>query len=210
LIKTVDGPTQEKLRILILDDHLVVRQAIKQIVLDERFDPLEFGESTGGSEGLDLALGRPWDLVIGREGLDVLTELKRIRPDQLILVLTLRSIESQIEVANNPAGSVQSSQVEQAVNPSPPWRHRRTCWRPPSHESLSNREGEVLRLLGLGRTLKEIAGALALSETTIRTSRSRILTKLGFSTPAELVRYAVNEPLGQLKAAGALPSGTSL
>jgi DNA-binding NarL/FixJ family response regulator len=104
LIKTVDGPTQEKLRILILDDHLVVRQAIKQIVLDERFDPLEFGESTGGSEGLDLALGRPWDLVIGREGLDVLTELKRIRPDQLILVLTLRSIESQIEVANNPGG----------------------------------------------------------------------------------------------------------
>lgn len=90
----MEGPTQEKLRILILDDHPVVRQAIKQIVLDERFGPLEFGESTAGPEGLDLALGRPWDLVIVREGLDVLTELKRMRPAQLILALTLRRIES--------------------------------------------------------------------------------------------------------------------
>ena len=97
---------QKKLRILILDDHLVVRQAIKQIILDERFDPVKFGESTARSEGLDLALGRPWDLVIVREGLEVLTELKRLRPDQLIFVLTLRSIESRIEVANNPGDLV--------------------------------------------------------------------------------------------------------
>ena len=53
------------------------------------------------------------------------------------------------------------------------------------------REREVLRLLGLGRTLKEIAGALALSERTISTYRSRILTRLGLRTTAELVRYAV-------------------
>jgi two-component system invasion response regulator UvrY len=195
LIKTVDGPTQEKLRILILDDHLVVRQAIKQIVLDERFDPLEFGESTAGSEGLDLALGRPWDLVIVREGLEVLTELKRMRPDQLIVVLTLRSIESQIEGANTPgdlvsavrtilAGGTRGQSLTAVEAPS-------DLLAPPSHEGLSNREREVLRLLGLGRTLKEIAGALALSEKTIRTSRSRILTKLGFRTTAELVRYAV-------------------
>jgi len=169
----VDGPTQDKLRILILDDHLVVRQAIKQIVLDERFDPLEFGESTAGSEGLDLALGRPWDLVIVREGLEVLTELKRMRPDQLIFVLTLRSIESQIEVANNPgdlvlavrtilAGGTSGQSITAGEAPS-------DLLSLPSHESLSNREREVLRLLGLGRTLKEIAGALALSEKTIST-----------------------------------------
>jgi two-component system, NarL family, invasion response regulator UvrY len=191
----VDGPTQEKLRILILDDHVVVRQAIKQIVLDERFDPLEFGESTAGSEGLDLALGRTWDLVIVRKGLEVLTELKRIRPDQLILVLTLRSIEGQIEVANNPgdlvsavrtilAGGTSGQSITAVEAPS-------DLRGPPSHESLSNREREVLRLLGLGRTLKEIARALALSERTICTYRSRILTKLGLRTTAELVRYAV-------------------
>jgi DNA-binding NarL/FixJ family response regulator len=96
----MSDPRQEKLRILILDDHLVVRQAIKQIVLDERFDPLEFSESNAGPEGLDLALSRPWDLVVVREGLEVLTKLKSMRPDQLIFVLTLRSIKSQIEVTN--------------------------------------------------------------------------------------------------------------
>ena len=191
----MDGPTQEKLRILILDDHLVVRQAIKQIVLDERFDPLEFGESTAGSEGLDLALGRPWDLVIVRQGLKVLTELKRMRPDQLILVLTLRSVENQIEVANNPgdlvsavrtilAGGTSCQSITAVEAPS-------DVLAPPRHESLANREREVLRLLGLGRTLKEIAGALALNEKTISAYRSRILTKLGLRTTAELVRYAV-------------------
>jgi two-component system, NarL family, invasion response regulator UvrY len=188
-------PTQEELRILILDDHLVVRQAIKQIVLDERFDPLEFGESNAGPEGLDLALGRPWDLVIVREGLEVLTELKRMRPDQLILVLTLRSIESQIEVTNNPgdlvsavrrifAGGTSGQSITAMEAPS-------GLLARPCHESLSNRERELLRLLGLGRTLKEIACALALSEKTISTYRSRILTKLGLRTTAELVRYAV-------------------
>jgi two-component system, NarL family, invasion response regulator UvrY len=185
-------PTQEKLRILILDDHIVVRQAIKQIVLDERFDPLEFGESNAGPEGLDLALGRPWDLVIVREGLEVLTELKRMRPDQLIFALTLRSIESQIEVTNNPGDLVRrivaagSSGQSITAMDAPSDLLARPC-----HESLSNREREVLRLLGLGRTVKEIAGALALSEKTISTYRSRILTKLGLKTTAELIRYAV-------------------
>jgi two-component system, NarL family, invasion response regulator UvrY len=188
----MSDPRQEKLRILILDNHLVVRQAIKQIVLDERFDPLEFGESNAGPEGLDLALGRPWDLVIVREGLEVLTELKRMRPDQLIFALTLRSIESQIEVTNNPgdlvrrivAGGTSGQSITAMEAPS-------DLLARPCHESLSNREREVLRLLGLGRTLKEIAGALALSEKTISTYRSRILTKLGLRTTAELIRYAV-------------------
>jgi two-component system invasion response regulator UvrY len=186
----VDGPTQERLRILILDDHLVVRQAIKQIVLDERFDPLEFGESTAGSEGLALALGRPWDLVIVREGLEVLTELKRLRPDQLIFVLTL-----QIEVAKNPGDLVSAVRTILSGETGGPsftaLKAPLDLLAPPSDESLSNRECEVLRLLGLGRTLKEIAGALALSEKTISTYRSRLLTKLGLKTIAELVRYAV-------------------
>ena len=141
----MSDPRQEKLRILILDDHLVVRQAIKQIVLDERFDPLEFVESNAGPDGLDLALGRPWDLVIVREGLEVLTELKRMRPDQLIFVLTLRSIESQIEVANNPgdlvsavrtilAGGTSGQSITAVEAPS-------DLLARPRHESLSNRLG---------------------------------------------------------------------
>jgi DNA-binding NarL/FixJ family response regulator len=93
---------REKLRILILDNHAVVRQALRQIILAERFEPVEFGEGKAGPEGLDLALGQPWDLVIVRDGLSVLTDLKRMRPDQLILVLSVHGPESQVEVANNP------------------------------------------------------------------------------------------------------------
>jgi two-component system, NarL family, invasion response regulator UvrY len=125
----------------------------------------------------------------------VLTELKRMRPDQLIFVLTLRSIESQIEVANNPGDLVSADRTILAGETSGPsftaMEAPSDLLVPPSHESLSNRERELLRLLGLGRTLKEIAGALALSEKTIRTYRSRILLKLGLRTTAELVRYAV-------------------
>jgi two-component system invasion response regulator UvrY len=191
----MNDSSQAKLRIIILDDHAVVRQAIRQIVLDEGFDPLEFGEGNAGPEGLDLALGRLWDLVIVREGLDVLTELKRMRPDQPILVLTIRGTERQIEEANNPddlvsmvhrilaGGSIGQSTTDMEAPSDLPSR--------PNDENLSNRELEVLRLLGLGRTLKEIAGILGLSEKTVSTYRSRTLTKLRLKTTAELIRYAI-------------------
>jgi DNA-binding NarL/FixJ family response regulator len=68
------------------------------MVLAERFDPLEFGEGQAGPEGLALALGQPWDLVIVREGLSLLNELKKRRPDQAILVLTVRATEGQVKV----------------------------------------------------------------------------------------------------------------
>jgi DNA-binding NarL/FixJ family response regulator len=60
-----------------------------------------------------------------------------------------------------------------------------------NHENLSSREHEVLRLIGLGRTVKEIAAVLGLTETTISTYRSRMLIKLGLKNTAELIRYAV-------------------
>jgi DNA-binding NarL/FixJ family response regulator len=81
--KTVPGSVRENLRILVLHNHVVIRRGVIQI-LAERFGLLEFGEGTAGSEGLDLAIGQPWDLVIvptnllDRGGLEVLTELKRI------------------------------------------------------------------------------------------------------------------------------------
>src|SRR5579864_8243053 len=99
---TVNDSTQEKLRILIVDDHAVVRRGIREI-LAEGFDPLEFGEGKTGPEGLGLALGQSWDLIVAvdlpdREGFDVLDELKKTRPDQPILVLTVRHTEGQVEV----------------------------------------------------------------------------------------------------------------
>jgi two-component system invasion response regulator UvrY len=197
----MSGSRREKLRILILDDHPGVRQGVRQI-LTERFRPLEFDEGKAGLESLELALGQPWDLVIvsvdlpDREGLKVLSELKRISPDQPILVLTLRV--GHFEVANTPDEMVSAVRRLIAGGTSGPSTGaievsrdpERWCGRP-SHENLSNREREVLRLIGSCKTVKEIAAALALSEKTIGTYRSRILIKLELKTTAELVRYAV-------------------
>jgi DNA-binding NarL/FixJ family response regulator len=206
---------RQKLRILILDDHAVVRRGVRQI-LAERFGTLEFGESEAGPEGLGLACGQPWDLVIvavdlpNRVGLEVLIELKRVRPNQPILVVPVRvrfpeetgTVESvgkgSVYVANSPDELVSgvhrvlsSGWSGQSTNPvkTLPDRQRRRAGA--SHGNLSQRESEVLRLLGLGGTVKEIAARLALSEKTISTYRNRILLKLGLKTTAELIRYAV-------------------
>jgi two-component system, NarL family, invasion response regulator UvrY len=191
--------TQEKLRILILDDHPVVRRGLRQI-LTEGFDPLEFGEGKTGSEGLSLALSQPWDLIVAidlpdREGLDVLDQLKKIRPDQLILVLAVRVTEGQVEVRNNPdelvsavrrvLASGTNGRSTVAMEAPADLRGRR------SHKNLSKREQEVLRLIGLGKTVRDIAAVLVLSDKTISTYRRRMLTKLGLKTTAELIRYAL-------------------
>src|SRR5262249_30220098 len=63
------------------------------------------------------------------------------------------------------------------------------------HEMLSNRELQVLRMVAMGKTLKEIAAELALSEKTIGTYRTRIAQKLGLGTNVELARYAVRHEL---------------
>jgi DNA-binding NarL/FixJ family response regulator len=158
----MDGSARKKLRVLILDDHATVQRGLRRI-LAERF--LEFGESEAGPEGLDLALGQPWDLVI------IATDLPR-------LVSAVRRVLA--DTTSRPSTLVMGAQ--------PDLKRRRGRL---IHKNLSKRESEVLRLIGLGKTVKEIASLLALSETTVSTYRSRILIKLGLRTNAELVRYAV-------------------
>jgi two-component system, NarL family, invasion response regulator UvrY len=65
----------------------------------------------------------------------------------------------------------------------------------PRHEALSDREHEVLRLIGAGRTGGEIAAELSLSAKTVSTYRTRILRKLGLRTSADLIRYALQHQL---------------
>ena len=186
----IGSETRQSLRILILDNHAVVRRGVRQI-LAERFDTLEFGESEAGPGGLDLALGQPWDLIIlgidvpDREGLNMLIELKRMRPDRPILVLTVRvkfqdavdavkaATEGRIVVANNPDELVSAvgrafagrtaGQSTVVMESSSDLERRRGCL---SHENLSKRESQLLRLIGLGKSVKETAAVLVLSEAT--------------------------------------------
>ncbi|HJQ23667.1 MAG TPA: response regulator transcription factor [Blastocatellia bacterium] len=206
-------------RILIVDDHEVVRDGVKRI-LDKPPGAASFGEASTAQEALDLARGQEWDVVLldlslgGRDGLEVLKELKRLRPRLPVLILSMHSEElfarralkagaSGYIAKNSPRAALAEAVnrvMRGGVYISPGLAEklvidlREGAGRPP-HETLSDREFEVLRLIASGKTVGEIADMLSLSVGTISTYRARILDKMGMKTNAELTRYAIQNQL---------------
>jgi DNA-binding NarL/FixJ family response regulator len=206
------------MRVLIADDHAVVRRGLKQILLDE-FGALEVGEAADAHETLRLAHARDWDLVVldismpGRNGLEVLKELKQTRPRLPVLILTTYP-EEQYAVRVLKAGAAGYMTKEGAPEHLVEAVRRVTAGgryitptladllvtnlaaadRPP-HEALSDREFQVLRLIASGKTVGQIADALSLSPNTVSTYRARILEKTGMKTNAELTHYAISNGL---------------
>jgi two-component system, NarL family, invasion response regulator UvrY len=206
------------MRVLIADDHAVVRRGLKQILLDE-FGALEVGEAADAHETLRLAHAGDWDLVVldismpGRSGLEVLKELKQTRPRLPVLILTTHP-EEQYAVRVLKAGAAGYMTKESAPEHLVEAVRRVTAGgryitptladllvtnlaaadRPP-HEALSDREFQVLRLIASGKTVGQIADALSLSPNTVSTYRTRILEKTGMKTNAELTHYAISKGL---------------
>lgn len=205
-------------RILLIDDHAVVRDGVKRI-FDEQAGDVVFGEASSGSEALQLARDQDWhlavlDLSLGqRSGLEVLKELKHIRPRLPVLILSMHSEEQYARRAFKAGASgyitKDSSRAElaEAVNRVAAGGRYitsvlaerivfdlgRDSDRP--HEILSDREFEVLRLIASGKTVTDISGILSLSDKTISTYRARLLEKMGMKTNAELTRYAIQNQL---------------
>jgi two-component system invasion response regulator UvrY len=206
-------------RILIIDDHEIVRDGLKNI-LNEQSEGITFGEASTPLEALSLAAGRDWDVVVldlslgGRSGLEVLKELKQIRPRLPVLILSMHSEEQYARRAfkAGAAGYITKdsprAEFVKAINKvaeggryvSPALAEElvidleRRSDRPPQ-ETLSNREFEVMRLIASGKTVGEIAVVLSLSDKTISTYRARILDKMGMRTNAELTHYAIKNNL---------------
>ena len=206
-------------KILIVDDHEVVRDGVKRI-LDEQFDAITFGEAASVPEALSLVREQDWDVGIfdlslgDRSGLEVLKELKRIRPRLPVLILSMHSEEQYARRAFKAGASgyitkdSSRSELVKAVNKvidggvyvSSSLAERLAIDissdtdRPP-HESLSDREFQVMRLIASGKTVGEIATMLNLSDKTISTYRARILDKMGMRTNAELTRFAIQNKL---------------
>lgn len=207
------------IRILAVDDHAVVRDGIKRI-FEGRAEAAVFGEAANAIEALDLVRGQEWDVVVlditlgDRSGIDVVKELKLIQPKLPVLILSMHS-EAQFARRAFKAGAsgyiTKDSQPDDLANAikkvagggryvSPALAEMLVlnfdsgADKAP-HETLSDREFEIMRLIGSGKTVGEIAELLARSVKTISTHRTRILEKMGMRTNAEITYYVVQNDL---------------
>jgi two-component system invasion response regulator UvrY len=206
------------IRILLVDDHPVARHGIRTM-LAERVKGTHIGEAADAPTALRQLRGGDWDLLIadislpGTSGLELIKTVKRRFPHLPTLVLSMHPA-SQFARRALKAGAIayltKDSDLDEFVNAIEHARRGRRYvssdgagvlvqgeegWMRAPHDALSDREYQVLRLLGSGRTSSDIARELGLSVKTISTYRARVLEKLGMKSNAELMRYAIQNQL---------------
>jgi len=207
------------IRILIADDHAIVRAGLKQIVA-ETSDMVVADEASSGHEALNKAWKNDYDVVVlditmpGINGLDVLKQLKSQRPELPVLVLSIHP-EEQYAVRVLRAGASgyltkesASDELIMAIRKVSLGRKYvtsslaeklafdlETDIEKPLHETLSDREYQVMCIIASGKTANEVAEELFLSIKTVSTYRSRILEKMKMKSNAELTYYAIKHRL---------------
>ena len=201
------------MRVLIVDDHPLIRRAIRELLEPETGASVE--EAGTPDEALAQLRAHQWDIVLldlsmpGNTGLQLLTTIHAEHPELPILIVSAHA-EDQYAVRLLRAGA--SGFVSKETAPDVLVRavrrvagggryisealaeHLADEKREPI-ETLSNREYEVLRLMGAGRSPTEIAAELSLSVKTISTYRARLLQKLRARKTADLIRYALEHDL---------------
>jgi two-component system, NarL family, invasion response regulator UvrY len=207
------------IKILIADDHAVVREGLKKILADV-MDMEVAGEAADGMEALQLMRGQDWDAVLldismpGKNGLDVLKAIRTEKPKLPVLMLSIYS-ESQYALRVLKAGASGYLTKESAPNQlvaairkvaqggkyisSGLAEKLASELADPSerllHEALSDREMEILRLMAMGNTPSQIAESLFISSKTVSTYRARLLRKMKMQSNAELINYAIKNNL---------------
>ena len=208
------------INVLIVDDHPIVRRGLKHVLQEE--SDLSVVEASDGREALAQIKDLQFDLVIldldmpGMDGLDLLKEIKLHNKNLAVLILSVYP-EDQMAVRVLKAGASGFLSKETAPDELVAAIRRIlgggkhisdrvadllvTYLDNPTgmHEKLSDREFQILRMFGDGKTNKQIAEALCLSSPTVSTYRSRILNKLEMKTTAELVRYAIQTGISKPK-----------
>lgn len=203
------------MHILIADDHAVVRRGLKDI-LAETLPNLSFSEAGNGDEVLRLLLGNTFNLLVldinmpGRSGLDVLRDVKHDYPRLPVIILSMHP-EDQYAMRCLRAGAAAYINKDSAPDElsiatrkilsggryiSPRMAEKLVSqFDEPNeklpHESLSDREHEVMRMIASGVSLTEIGDRLHVSVKTVSTYRARIMEKMKMSSNAEVTRYAM-------------------
>jgi DNA-binding NarL/FixJ family response regulator len=207
------------LKILIADDHAIVRRGLKQILLEE-YPSAQVGEVADAESLVTEVVTNEWDIIIcdmnmpGRSGLDALSQIKQIAPQIPVLIMSMYP-EDQYALRVLKAGAsgylgketihehiikaIQTVQLgKKFITPAVAEKLadavREDSEKEP-HELLSDREFDVFKLLAAGSSVSEIAHQLSLSTTTVSTYRTRILSKMNIRSNAELTRYALERKL---------------
>jgi two-component system, NarL family, invasion response regulator UvrY len=206
-------------RILIADDHAIVREGLKQIV-QQTSDITVVDEASNAAETIEKVRMLALDLLLldismpDRSGLDVLLEIKRDFPRLPVLILSFHP-EDQYAHRMLKAGASgyvtkesASDELVQAIRKvAQGGRYMSTMLAERlvfdmiedgsklPHESLSNREFQVFRLIAAGRPVKDIGDELSLSVKTISTNRTRIIEKMGLRNNSEFTQYAIKHKL---------------
>ena len=211
--------TDNKIKIIIADDHAIVREGLKQIVAEEK-DMLVCGEAENASDLMELLNKEQWSIVVldinmpGKSGLEALKDIKQIYPNLPVLILSMFS-EDQYGLRAIKAGAsgylkkvsaptelviairkivsgrkyINSSLAEKLAENLGSGNNIFL------HDKLSDREYQIMCNIALGKSAEEIAVELALSINTVYTYRNRILEKMSMKSNVELTQYAVQNKL---------------
>lgn len=203
------------MRIIVADDHSFIRRGLIQILRDE-YPSVEIIEVGDGESLIKEVVLHDFDLVIsdidmpGRSGLEALGQIKKIKPDLPVLILSIYTEELYaVRVLKAGASGYMNKNAapEELINAIQRismgrkyipneiaerlLMHLEKDKNKQPHELLATREFEIFKLLAMGKTISQIAEALSIAQTTVSTHRSRIMEKMGLATNSELTRYAM-------------------
>jgi two-component system invasion response regulator UvrY len=206
------------IRILIADDHAIVRAGMKHLVAENSAMIVE-AEARSGADALELLSKKKIDIVLldismpGRGGLETLSEIKQKYPRMPVLILSMHP-EEQYAIRAFKSGAsgyitkdVAAEELIAAIvkvasggkyvtrSFAEEFLHLLDVNEIAPHETLSNREFQVFRLVASGKTATQIAVELSLSIKTISTYRARILQKLSLKNNSQLIHYAAQKEL---------------
>jgi NarL family two-component system response regulator LiaR len=215
LVPTAPAQAPERIRVLLVDDHRVVRMGLRAF-FDLQPDIEVVGEAADGSEGVAMARRLQPDVVLmdllmpNMDGVEAIGRIKAERPETEIVTMTSFIEESKVTAALEAGATgyvlkdAEAEEVAAAVRAAYAGevhldravarllaQRMRARKDPEPAEPLTDREKDVLRLLGQGMSNKEIGAALFITERTARTYVSNILGKLGLQSRTQAALWAV-------------------